>query len=132
MDERVIDLPLLLRKILVQGIIIPLRSGKSAEKYKSIWTDEGSPLIATTHKLAKKVSDYAKLPTYTCMRYGNGSPTDALTKIMNENIDIEEVILLPLYPHYAMSSYETAVEHVMRAYRTLVCNFEIKVVKTIL
>lgn len=129
MDEKVIDIPLLLRTILVKGIIVPFRSGKSAKKYETIWTDEGSPLIATTEKLAEKVATYSKLPTYTCMRYGTGSPLEELPKIVADHPDLEKVVLLPLYPHFAMSSYETAVEHVVKAYKQLQYKFQLDVVK---
>lgn len=129
MDERVIDLPKFLRTLLVKGIVVPIRASKSAKKYKSIWTDEGSPLVVTTDKLAKKVQSYSNLPTYVCMRYGSRSPLDILTKIQADNPDLEELVLLPLYPHYAMSSYESAVVHVQSAYHKLDMNSEFKVVK---
>ena len=51
LDERVIDYPWLLRKILVSGLIVPSRAPKSAEAYKTIWTSEGSPLIHITRQL---------------------------------------------------------------------------------
>lgn len=128
MDKRVMDLPYLRRLLLVRGIIIPSRAPKSAEKYKMIWTEDGSPLIIITNDLAKKVGEVSKMPTYVCMRYGNPTPASALQKIELEHPDVEEVVLFPLYPHYAMSSYETAVEHVKSAYKKGQFNFDLKVV----
>ena len=53
MDGKVIDKPWLLRALLVKGIIVPFRAAKSAEAYKTIWTDEGSPLIVNTKDYMK-------------------------------------------------------------------------------
>jgi ferrochelatase len=116
MDERVIDLPFIGRLLLVRGIISPFRAPKSAAKYRTIWTDEGSPLIVITGKLAQKVEKVAQRPTYFCMRYGDPTPMSVLKRIESEHPDADEVVLFPLYPHYAMSSYETAVAHVEMNY----------------
>jgi protoporphyrin/coproporphyrin ferrochelatase len=112
MDERVIDIPKLPRTLLVKGIIVPFRAPKSAEAYKSIWTKDGSPLIVLTKQLQKAVQAVFHEPVEICMRYGNPSTAGVLKKIHRDNPGLEEIILFPLYPHYAMSSYETAVEQV--------------------
>ena len=111
MDERVIDKPWLLRALLVKGIIVPFRAPKSAEAYKTIWTDEGSPLIVNTKELQKALQNNFEEPVEIAMRYGNPTPEAAFDTLLKRNPSIEEVIALPLYPHYAMSSYETAVEY---------------------
>ncbi|MGQ1891901.1 ferrochelatase [Thermophagus sp. OGC60D27] len=128
MDERVIDLPFLPRWLLVNGIIAPFRAPRSAKKYQSIWTEEGSPLIVLTQKLVEKVAHATKLPAYMCMRYGSPSPREAFEKIVAETPNVEEVVLFPLYPHYAMSSYETAVEHVKETWQKGNYNFRLKIV----
>ncbi len=112
MDERVIDVPLWLRAILVKGIIVPFRSPKSAAKYKSIWTKDGSPLIAHTKKQRELLQERTDIPVYYCMRYGSPSAASVLQTIYDEHPFLRDIILFPLYPHYAMSSYETAVEQV--------------------
>jgi len=112
MDERVIDSPWLLRTLLVKGIIVPFRAPKSAEAYHSIWTKDGSPLIALTKELQKKLGENFDEPVEISMRYGNPSSAYVLDKLHTENPNLKEVVLLPLYPHYAMSSYETAVEDI--------------------
>lgn len=117
MDERVIDIPYMLRLMLVKGIIVPFRAPKSAAKYAGIWTKNGSPLVHTTGELCRLTGEASGLPSYFCMRYGNPSPADVLQRIAAEHPDLKELHLLPLYPHYAMSSYETAVEHVRKAHR---------------
>ncbi|WP_106153100.1 ferrochelatase [Marinilabilia salmonicolor] len=128
MDERVIDIPKVPRWLLVNGIIAPFRAPKSGAKYKSIWTDEGSPLIVLTEKLTRKVQEHSGMPTYMCMRYGNPTPEAALSQIAEEHPDVEEVVLFPLYPHYAMSSYETAVEHVKNSWEKGPWKFQLKVI----
>jgi ferrochelatase len=111
MDERVIDKPWLLRALLVKGIIVPFRAPKSAQAYKTIWTDKGSPLIVISEQLRDALQKEVEEPVVIAMRYGNPSPKAAFDKLLAENPDLEEVIAVPLYPHYAMSSYETAVTY---------------------
>ena len=128
MDERVIDIPAFWRRVLVKGIIVPFRAPKSAAKYKTIWTDKGSPLIFISRQVQKKLADAMQLPVELCMRYANTTPAYALDKLRDENPDLKEVIMVPLYPHYAMSSYETAVEHVKNTFEKGNYTFELKVV----
>ena len=109
MDGRVIDMPYILRTLLVRGIIVPFRAPKSAEAYRSIWWKEGSPLIVLSKQLQATVQQNFTEPVEIAMRYGNPSPKEAYDKLMQQVPGLEEVIMLPLYPHYAMSSYETAV-----------------------
>ncbi len=107
MDERVIDVPKLLRNVLVRGIILNTRPKKSAEAYSKIWWDEGSPLIVISERFTEKVRKHTKLPVALGMRYGSGSIKEGLEELHEKGVD--EVLLVPLYPHYAMSSYETVV-----------------------
>jgi len=116
MDERVIDKPWLLRALLVKGIIVPFRAPKSAEAYKKIWTEEGSPLIVFTKKLQHALQARVDEPVEIAMRYGNPTAEDAYSSLLTRDPEIKEVIILPLYPHYAMSSYETAIEHMKEVY----------------
>ncbi len=109
MDERVIDSPYLVRSVLVKGIITPFRAPKSAEAYRSIWTKDGSPLVHITYQLADAVRARTKAPVAVAMRYGKPNIRTAFQEILKQLPDVEEVVLLPLYPHYAMSSFETAV-----------------------
>lgn len=110
MDERVIDVPYLVRSFLINGIIVPFRAPKSAEAYKTIWTKEGSPLVVLTKQLQKALQQQVDEPVEIAMRYGNPTPQAAFDNLQKNNPDLEEVLAIPLYPHYAMSSYETAVE----------------------
>ena len=117
MDERVIDKPWLLRALLVKGIIVPFRAPKSAEAYKSIWTDKGSPLIVISKQQRDALQQEIEEPVAVAMRYGNPSPKAAFDELLQKNPDLEEVIAVPMYPHYAMSSYETAVEYAKEQHR---------------
>ncbi len=117
MDERVIDKPWWLRALLVKGIIVPFRAPKSARAYKSIWTEKGSPLIAISKQLRDALKKEIEEPVMIAMRYGNPSPKAAFDELVKGNPDLEEVIAVPLYPHYAMSSYETAVEYAKDEYK---------------
>ncbi|KAF0096416.1 MAG: ferrochelatase [Puniceicoccaceae bacterium 5H] len=105
-DERVIDVPFV-RKVVVPGIILNTRPKKSAEAYAQVWTDEGSPLIVVSEKQQKLLSERVDIPVYLAMRYANPSIKSVLEKIVADGI--EELFVMPLYPHYAMSSYETVV-----------------------
>ena len=129
MDERVIDKPWLFRALLVKGIIVPFRAPKSAEAYKSIWTDKGSPLIVISEQLRTALKKEVAEPVAIAMRYGNPSPTSAFDKLVNENPDLEEVIAVPLYPHYAMSSYETAVEYAKEQHQKGGYRFKLTTIK---
>lgn len=107
MDERVIDIPALARWLLVKGIILNTRPRKSAEAYSAVWLPEGSPLIHISRQLAEHVQLRTEAPVALGMRYGNPSIASALAELKKHAID--EIRMVPLYPHYAMSSYETVV-----------------------
>ncbi|MBO9573799.1 MAG: ferrochelatase, partial [Chitinophagaceae bacterium] len=117
MDKRVIDNPYLLRLLLVKGIIVPFRAPKSAEAYQTIWTKEGSPLIVLSRQLEEALQQEIEEPVEITMRYGNPTPEAAFDKLMERMPGLEEVIAIPLYPHYAMSSFETAVEYAKETHK---------------
>jgi ferrochelatase len=114
-DERVIDRPenAFLRSILVHRIIIPKRAPNSAHAYEQIWTQEGSPLIAISKSVQQKLAAALgpSTPVYLAMRYGSPSIASIVAQIAADGID--ELLLFPQYPHYAMSSYETVVVRVL-------------------
>lgn len=116
MDGKVIDIPYLVRVLLVKGIIVPFRAPKSAEAYSTIWTKEGSPLIVLTRQLQDALQVQVDEPIEIAMRYGNPSPEAAFDSLLKAHPDLEEVLAIPLYPHYAMASYETAVDYAKEQY----------------
>jgi ferrochelatase len=129
MDERVIDSPFLIRFLLVKGIITPFRAPKSAEAYRSIWTKEGSPLIVLSKQLQNALQQQVEEPVVIAMRYGTPSPKDAYDELMRNHPNLKEVILLPLYPHYAMSSYETAVVYAKEIHQKNKYPFKLTTIK---
>ncbi len=129
MDGRVIDIPYFQRLLLVRGIIVPFRAPKSAEAYKSIWWKDGSPLVELTKQLQIAVQQELDEPVTIAMRYGKPSPKDAYDELLKKVVDLEEVVLFPLYPHYAMSSYETAVEYMKEMHAKGKYNFKLTTIK---
>ena len=105
MDERVIDIPYWKRYILIKGIILNVRPKKSAAAYKKIWWDEGSPLVVISERFSKKIIDKIDAPVALAMRYGTMSMEKGIKELADQGVD--ELLLIPLYPHYAASSYET-------------------------
>jgi ferrochelatase len=110
MDGRVLDAFYPVRWCIVHLTILPTRPAQSAAAYRKIWTTEGSPLVATGHKVRAALQEQAGVRVELAMRYRNPSIPDAVRKLRDEGI--REVLLIPLFPHYAMSSFETAVERV--------------------
>ncbi|HTI11308.1 MAG TPA: ferrochelatase [Puia sp.] len=129
MDGRVIDYPYLFRKVLVGGLIVPFRAAKSAEAYETIWTKEGSPLIVLTRQLQEALQKEIEEPVEIAMRYGNPSMETAYQRLLEKMPGLEEVIAVPLYPHYAMASYETAVEYAKEVYRRKKYSFRLNFIK---
>lgn len=117
-DGRIIDMPWLLRKILVNLIIVPFRAPKSTRLYKKLWTPEGSPLSLNTEKFAGRLrqvlgEDYQ---VFIAMRYGIPSLKKALQQIKKQNFD--ELIVFPLFPQYASSTVGTILDFVMNEIET--------------
>ena len=129
MDGRVIDYPWLFRILLVKGIITPFRSAKSAGAYKTIWTKEGSPLVVLTRQLQKELQQLVKEPVEIAMRYGSLTPDKGFDALLKREPALEEVVAIPLYPHYAMASYETAVEHVKETHNKKKYPFKLNFIK---
>jgi ferrochelatase len=129
MDERVIDYPYLLRLPLVRGVIVPKRVENSAHAYSTVWTEEGSPLIVLTNKLKQALAAEIPFPVSVAMRYGRPTPEAAFDELVAQSPNLKTVTLLPLYPHYAMSSYETAVEYARKAHKKGNYKFELEVIK---
>jgi ferrochelatase len=129
MDKRVIDYPYLLRLLLVRGIIVPFRAPQTAKAYRSIWTKDGSPLITITRQLQEAVTNAVDFPVTIAMRYGTPNIRQAFEKLRSDHPGLEQVILLPLYPHYAMSSYETAVVQAREVHRKGKYSFALETIR---
>lgn len=105
MDERVIDLAKPLRTFLVKGIILNTRPKKSAKAYKKIWWKEGSPLIVLSQRLQDAVQKKVSVPIGLAMRYGTPSIEQGIKGLVDQGVD--EIMLIPLYPQFAMATTET-------------------------
>lgn len=110
MDGRVLDAPKPIRWMIVNGAILPFRPKESAEAYEKVWLDEGAPLIVYTQRVQEKLQEAFDFPIEIAMRYREPSVPDAISRL--KDLDVEELFIMPMYPHYAMSSYETAVVQV--------------------
>src|ERR1035437_6376086 len=106
MDDRVIDVSWSVRRFVV-GMILINRPKKSAHAYEKVWTKEGSPLVVTSRHVQAALQKRVSVPVELAMRYQNPSIESAVKKLAAKGA--KEVLLIPLFPHYAMSSYETAV-----------------------
>ncbi len=116
-DPRVIDIPWLLRKILVNLIIVPFRAPKSAKVYKEVWTPEGSPILLHGLSVQRKLQDKLGIDFHVelAMRYKNPSIPDVMERIRKSNP--EKIIVVPLFPHYASASTGSALQAVLDVVR---------------
>ena len=117
LDPRVIDFPWLPRNLLVRGIIVPFRAGKSAKLYRQLWMEEGSPLKVYGERLQQGVQselgdDYEVV---LAMRYQNPSIEEGLKTLLDKNV--REIIVLPLFPQYASATTGSVHDEVMRLLR---------------
>lgn len=111
-DKRVIDLPWVLRYILLYGVILPFRPRKSAHAYQAIWTSQGSPLLVYSEqlieKLQKKLGDDYQVALG--MRYGKPSIENALNTLKN----CKNITILPLFPQYSSAATGSSIEEALR------------------
>ncbi|MBI1177019.1 ferrochelatase [bacterium] len=113
MDGRVLDAPYPIRWFIVNCLILPKRPKESAHAYSTIWTKEGSPLIVTSKAVRRLLQEQVDVPVELCMRYQAPTPETALASLQKQGVT--DVHLIPLFPHYAMSSFETAIVRVQDA-----------------
>ncbi|MES2603714.1 MAG: ferrochelatase, partial [Pseudomonadota bacterium] len=116
MDPYVIQLPWLLRRLIVSLFVLPARPKRSAHAYQSIWTADGSPLVALSMQLLEKVRKETTTPVRMAMRYGSPSIESELLALAAMP-GISEIMLLPLYPHYAESTVLTSAKEAERVIR---------------
>ncbi len=109
MDGRVIDAPWPVRRFVV-GLILIKRPKESGHAYEQVWTKDGSPLVVTSRHVQELLQQRVSVPVELAMRYQNPSIESAVKKLAAKGAT--DVLLIPMFPHYAMSSYETAVVRV--------------------
>ncbi|WP_314737977.1 ferrochelatase [Limosilactobacillus urinaemulieris] len=109
-DHNVVEMPPALWKPLLNGIILPMRSWRSATFYRDCWLKNGSPLIVNTKKLTAKVQQM--LPEWSvkmAMTYGKPSISDTLRQMKQE---CKHIIVLSLFPHFTKSTTQSIIEQV--------------------
>jgi ferrochelatase len=107
MDPYVLDVPTLVRAALVRGVILRSRPAKSAEAYAKIWTGEGSPLVVISEHARAALEARMGLPVGLAMRYGEPSIVHGIEALLARAGELDDLVVVPLYPHYAMASTQT-------------------------
>lgn len=117
-DPRVIDIPWLSRKLLVNLIIVPFRAPKSAAIYKKLWTANGSPLLHYSNLVKGLLQQQlgSDFDVHLAMRYKNPSIANVMEVMRKKNYS--KIIVLPMFPQYASASTGSAHDEVMRVLRT--------------
>jgi ferrochelatase len=113
-DTRVIEIPKIIWMLILHGIILRVRPKKSAAKYATVWTDEGSPLLVISKRQTAAVQAQlgSSANVKLGMRYGNPSITKALREFQAEGV--RKIIVLPLYPQYAAATTGSTFDAVTR------------------
>ncbi len=123
-DPRIVEIPRLVWMIILHGIILRVRPKRSAKLYKSIWTENGSPLTHITRQQSEKLNTLLKQKGYTntevvmAMRYGNPSIEAGLEELRDKGLT--RIIIMPMYPQYSSpttGSTFDAVSNVLRKWR---------------
>jgi ferrochelatase len=117
MDPYVLDIPTPIRALIVKGFILPTRPPKSAEAYSKVWTKDGAPLVVISERTRSALEAHAGVPVGLSMRYGEPSIGNGIDALMARAGDVDEVVVVPMYPQYAMASsltVEVAVEAAMQ------------------
>lgn len=128
MDPYVIQLPWLLRRFIVSLFVLPTRPKASAKAYKSVWLDQGSPLIVISEKLKQALQSRVGMPVAMAMRYGEPSIESELIALA-KNDNISEVLFIPLYPHFAESTVTTSIEEAKRVIKKHKLDIKLKCVE---
>lgn len=103
MDPKVVDLPWPVRALIVYGLIVPFRARQTAEAYKRIWTDAGSPVVQLSNRLAEKLQCRLSIPVALAMHYGVPSVREQLSKL--RRLGVRSVFVLPLFPQYSEATW---------------------------
>ncbi|MFY7864383.1 ferrochelatase [Roseateles sp.] len=114
-DPRVVEIPRIVWKVILHGIILRVRPAKSAAKYASVWTSEGSPLKVWTEKQSKLLQGYLgerghAVTVRYAMRYGSPSIADTLNALRAEGAT--RILVLPAYPQYSGATTASVVDDV--------------------
>lgn len=130
-DPKVLDLPNPFRTILARWIIAPKRKNESAHHYQQIWDDENdsSPLVYHARNLTLKLEQKSGLPVEHAFRYGHPNVEDAIQSLETRVPEMSELVVMHLFPHFAQSSYQTAIDEVLKVTRTQSKKYSIRIIK---
>ena len=124
LDPDVIDAPYIIRQLLVRGIILRVRPRKVAPLYQKIWMEDGSPLRVYSDRITKSLNEMVEdIEFEFAMRYGNPSIESGLRALQQRGV--EELLLLPMFPHYAQATTESALKHAYKKLNSMDWNPEI-------
>lgn len=116
-DQRVVDTSRWLWCPILHGVILPIRTPKVAKLYQSVWMDEGSPLMVYSKRQTEKLSQLLDIPVELGMTYGNPSIFSAIERLMAQNV--EELIILPLYPQYSATTTAAVSDGLTLAFKQM-------------
>lgn len=113
-DPRIVEIPKLIWWLILHGIILRVRPKKSAALYASIWTKEGSPLLAIAQKQKQKIAQKLGQDVHVVlgMRYGNPSINSVLSEL--QQAGVTKILVLPLYPQYAAATVGSTFDAVSK------------------
>jgi len=131
-DPLLTDQPEWLSRFLARKIIAPLGCAKAKKKYKLIWRKEEpivSPVLYHTQQLAQALQDRKGIPVEIAMRYGEPGITQAFRNLEKRCPLLYEVIVFPLFPHYAQSTTKSAVDEIGRIFYRRPHSFRLKIIE---
>lgn len=117
-DPRVVETPRLIWWLILNGIILRTRPKHSAEAYRKIWTEEGSPLLTISRRIAQSLQgrldkeECSPFKVVLAMRYGSPSIADGLEQLRQANA--RRVLVLPLYPQYSATTTASTFDEISR------------------
>jgi protoporphyrin/coproporphyrin ferrochelatase len=121
-DPRVIEIPKFLWWFVLHGIILCTRPKRSAELYKKVWTEDGSPLLSISKKQAEGIQNLldkqfpGSVKVELAMRYGNPSIENGLENLRAANT--RRLLILPLYPQYSATTTASTVDAITEVLNT--------------
>jgi ferrochelatase len=116
-DPRVVEIPRLVWFFILNGIILPFRSKKSAHAYESVWTEQGSPLMFNTKQLSEAVQEQLsgeEVVVEFAMRYGQPSVDSQISEMLAKGV--EQLLVLPLYPQYSATTSASVFDAVAQSF----------------
>lgn len=128
MDPYVIQLPWIIRRLLVSVLVLPRRSKTSAKAYQSVWTSNGSPLLVLSEQLKEVLQSTLDLPVSIAMRYGKPDIKTQIVKLV-KNLNVDEILFIPMYPHFAESTVTTSIEEAKKVLKKLKLNVKLTIIE---